>query len=246
MHVFLRRFADFGSSMFRRARVRYQKIVRPQVVRHRGIWVPIGEPLSETARQSLYSGRYELLESDMLQEKLDPSDRVVEFGCGLGVTATVCAKICGSESTYTYEPNPELLPLIKKVFDMNDVNPTLRNAAVAKEPGEVDLFVNEDFFSTSIYRRENTKSKVRCQTVGLANVLKDIQPTFVLMDVEGAEYDLIGSEIHSSVRKFLFEKHEGTLGPHKVEEVLNWITNEGFTLMEHRRYMVYFERLKKN
>jgi FkbM family methyltransferase len=246
MHVFLRRFVNFSSSMFGKARVRYRRIVRPQVVRHRGIWVPIGEPLSETARQSLYSGRYELLESDMLREKLDPSDRVVEFGSGLGVTATVCAKTCGSGSTYAYEPNPELIPLIKKVFDMNNVSPTLHNAAVAKEPGEVDLFVNEDFFSTSIYRRENTKSKVRCQTVGFANVLKDIQPTFVLMDIEGAEYDLIGSEIHSSVRKFLFEKHEGALGPGKVEEVLNWITHEGFILMEERRYMAYFERLKKN
>ena len=246
MHVFLRRFVNLRSSMFGKARVRYRRIVRPQVVRHRGMWVPVGEPLSETARQSLYSGLYELLESDMLQEKLDPSDRVVEFGSGLGVTATVCARTCGSESTYTYEPNPELIPLVRKVFDMNNVKPTLYNAAVAKEPGEVDIFVNEDFFSTSNYRRENTKSKVRCQTVGLANVLKDIQPTFVLMDIEGAEYDLIGSEIHSSVRKFLLEKHEGALGPEKIEEVLHWITNEGFTLMEERRYMVYFERPKTN
>ena len=246
MHVFLRRFSDFSSSVFRRARVRYQRIVRPQVVRHQGIWVPVSGPLSETARQSLFSGRYELLESDMLKEKLGPSDRVVEFGSGLGVTATVCAQICGSESTYTYEPNPELIPLIRKVFDMNNVNPTLHNAAAAKEPGEEDLFVNEDFFSTSVYRRENTKCKVRCQTVGLANVLEDIQPTFVLMDIEGAEYDLIGSEIHSSVRKFLIEKHEGALGPSKVEEVLNWITTEGFTLIEERRYMAYFERLKTN
>jgi len=246
MHVFLRRFINFSSSMFRKARVRYYRIVRPQVIRHRGIWVPVGKTLSETARQSLYSGSYELLESDMLKEKLDPSDRVVEFGSGLGVTATVCAKICGSESTYTYEPNPELIPLIKKVFDMNSVNPTLYNAAVAKEPGEVDLFVNEDFFSTSIYKRENTKCKVRCQTVGLANMLKDIQPTFVLMDIEGAEYDLIGSEIHSSVRKLLLEKHEGALGPEKIEEVLDWITHEGFTLMEERRYMAYFERLRMN
>jgi len=246
MHVFLGRFVNCSSSMFRKARIRYRRIVRPEVITHRGISVPIGRPLSETARQSLYSGLYELLESDMLQEKLDPSDRVVEFGSGLGVTATVCAKTCGSESTYTYEPNPELVPLTQKVFDMNNVNPTLYNAAVAKEPGEVDLFVNEDFFSTSIYRRENTKCKVRCQTVGFANVLRDIQPTFLLMDIEGAEYDLIGSEIHSSVRKLLLEKHEGALGPSKVEEVLNWITTEGFTQMEKRRYMVYFERLKKN
>jgi len=246
MHVFLRRFANFSSTMFQKVRARYQRIVRPQVVRHRGMWVPVGEPLSETARQSLFSGCYELLESDMLKEKLELSDRVVEFGSGLGVTATVCANICGSESTYTYEPNPELIPLIRKVFDMNNVNPTLHNAAVAKEPGEEDLFVNEDFFSTSIYKRENTKSKIRCQTVGLANVLKGIQPTFVLMDIEGAEYDLIGSEIHSSVRKFLLEKHEGALGSEKIEEVLDWITHEGFTLMEERRYMAYFERLKTN
>ena len=246
MHVFLHRFVDSSLSMFLKARTRYRRIVRPKVIRHRGIWVPIGIPLSETARQSLYSGLYELPEYDMLQEKLDPSDRVVEFGSGLGVTATVCARTCGSESTYTYEPNPELIPLTKKVFDMNNVNPTLYNAAVAKEPGEVDLFVNEDFFSTSIYGRENTKRKVRCQTVGFANVLKDIRPTFVLMDIEGAEYDLMGSEIHSSVRKFLLEKHEGALGPEKIEEVLNWITHEGFTLMEERRYMVYFERLETN
>ena len=246
MHVFLHRFVDSSLSMFLKARTRYRRIVRPQVIRHRGIWVPIGIPLSETARQTLYSGLYELPEYDMLQEKLDPSDRVVEFGSGLGVTATVCAQICGSESTYTYEPNPELIPLIRKVFDMNNVNPTLHNAAAAKEPGEEDLFVNEDFFSTSVYRRENTKCKVRCQTVGLENVLEDIQPTFVLIDIEGAEYDLIGSEIYSSVRKFLFEKHEGSLGPGKVEEVLNWITNEGFTLVEERRYMVYFERLEPN
>jgi FkbM family methyltransferase len=198
--------------------------------------------LSETARQSLFSGLYELLESDMLKEMLDSSDRVVEFGSGIGVTATICAKICGSESTYTFEPNPELIPLIRRVFDMNNVSPTLHNAAVAKEPGELDLFVNEDFFSTSIYRRENTKCEVRCQAVGFASVLEDIRPTFVLMDIEGAEYELIGSEIHCSVRKFLLEKHEGSLGPDKVEEVLSWITCEGFTLMEQRRYMAYFER----
>jgi len=182
----------------------------------------------------------------MLQEKLDPSDRVVEFGSGLGVTATACAKICGSESTFTYEPNSELIPLIKKVFDMNNVNPTLYNAAVAKEPGEVEVFVSEDFFSTSVYKHENAKSKVYAQAVGFTNVLKDIQSTFVLMDIEGAEYDLIGSEIHSSVRKFLLEKHEGALGPNRVEEVLNWIIHEGFTLIEERRYMVYFERLETN
>ena len=230
--------------LVRKIRRRYRRTIRPQVIKNHGIWLPVGKPLSEKMQQILYAGSYEMQEVSIIQMNLDCSDRVLELGTGIGFITTLIAKTCGSDSVFSYEANPEMIPLINEVFDLNGVRPVLRNVAVAKEAGEFMLHITEEFWSSSFCVRKNTKSRIKCNAVCFDQILKEIAPTFLVVDIEGGEYGLVGTQIHHSVSKFMIELHEHVIGRDKIEAVRDWILKEGFYIIDDygNNSIVYLER----
>jgi FkbM family methyltransferase len=138
---------------------------------------------------------------ETIRHLIRPDDIVLELGSGLGiVSAFIAQRLSGSRNLHTFEANPELLGPIKSVFEANDVKPNLHNIAVGQEDGCREFFFNVNDLSSSVHRREGAATSDLVAMASMSRLLREIRPTFVVFDVEGAEAEIFKAEIPPEVR----------------------------------------------
>jgi FkbM family methyltransferase len=226
------------------ARQRYRFLVRPRVITNRGIRLPVGPPLTRRMCDILYTGDYENDEYAIVHKHLASDARVLELGTGLGFITTLCALICGSGNVFSYEANPDMIPVAEKVFALNRVRPRLQQALVNRDGGTVNLRVTDSFWSSSVHDREGVRDVMPCRALRFRDVLAEARPNFLLVDIEGGEHDLVGETLPVCVRQLLIELHAPVIGADKVDHVRRWIEGEGFSAVEDHgdNAPVYYER----
>jgi FkbM family methyltransferase len=221
------------SDLFRYARFAWRLVRRPQIVLLHGTQIevdPDGDP--ELARL-VYSERYERGEARCLLAHLEPSDRVLEVGTGIGFLATLCAQRLGSERVATYEANPELLPRIERTFALNGVRPHLTHGLLGENAGKACFFLEESFFSSSTHERSIGAREIEVPQLAVNAEIARWQPTLLIMDIEGGEAELLPLIDWSTIRKLVLELHPSVLGPNKVQGLLSLLATAGF--VEDRR-----------
>lgn len=179
----------------------------------------------------LYLGQYETREFQLAQAHLTPSDRVLEIGTGLGYLSVICSRICGAESVTTYEANPEMVPIIESTFRLNSVTPELRQAAITRRGEPVEFRICTNFWSSSTIERDGTARTVTVPGVAFTEAVEQRNATFLLMDLEGGEIDLVDETIPASVRHLVIELHEHVVGAEGVGQVRRWLTKNGFEVV---------------
>lgn len=207
-----------------------RRIARPYTV-IRGVRVPIVRSMSLDFRNALYHGNYERAEMTALQATLEPSDVVMEFGTGMGFLSAFAARVVGSERVTTYEANPEMAPVIERTFAMNSVRPRSQIALVATTAGEAPFHVNERFYESSAVGRHDSSRTRTVTTVSVHEEMRSVAPTYLIMDVEGAERELIPVMDLSGVRKLLIEVHPDLIGEPAVEHIRRTLTARKFELV---------------
>lgn len=206
----------------------YNKIVKPEIVEIEGIKVRLGDYVSETIRQALYSGYYEHPELQMVKYWLKPDDVVMEVGAGLGLISSYCAKKIGSDRVFTYEANPALEEPIKNNYNINGVSPTLEICLVGDEIGEKIFYIDKSFWASSITHWNADATAVKVPMKCFNQEVKRLNPTFLIMDVEGGEYEIIKQADFHNIQKISIEIHEQMIGHEKVESVKAKLASSGF------------------
>ncbi|SDU39925.1 FkbM family methyltransferase [Stappia sp. ES.058] len=213
----------------RKIKKRLRRWFAPDVISIDGIKISTSrDDVTETIRQGLYKESYEEPERKLVRVALTPQDRVLEIGAGIGLVSLTCAKICGSDKVLSYEPNPLMGPLIKKNYALNRLKPNLRTKAIAVEPGTSDFHIAENIFSSSMYDR-NLGGKTRVECDGIQETMSEFQPTALVLDVEGAEVDLLPVADLSSVDKIIVEVHPHVVGEGRIEDLRSYLRLAGFT-----------------
>lgn len=225
----------------RRALGAYRRRVRPQIILHHGIRLPLTDAVSEEMRATLYAGAYEEREHEVLRALLVPADRVLELGSGLGFITVLCALRCGSERVTSVEANPQLLSTLRTTFLCNGVSPGLVPGIVSAGGEPQTLFVNRSFwFSTHDRGGEPTQ----VPGVAFEALLAQYQPSVLVIDIEGGETALTSCVIAPSVRAIVIELHAAVTGVEGAEQVRSWIAQQGFQITRDwgSRSVVVFER----
>lgn len=192
-------------------------------------------------RKQLYQKSYEKGEHALVEKALKPEDRVLEVGTGIGFISLSCAKICGPGNVLSYEPNPAMKRVIEKNYALNDLHPTLRNKVLSVQSGEVEFFVSENVLSSSLIDRKHGGA-ARIQADAIADVVKDYDPTAIVMDVEGAEVELLRSCDLEGVNKMILEVHPHIVGKDAIEDLLNYLEEQGFRILSTASKRVLLHR----
>ena len=152
-------------------------------------------------------------------------DRVLELGVGLGYISTLILR-SNPKAYLGIEPNPDMMPMIEKVFTLNGVDGEVRNAVVQKTPtfSPADFYVREDFWSSSIEPGGHVKT-VKVQQVDIDDLIAEFSPTLIVCDVEGAEAELFADP--PDVDRLYVELHDCTL------------EMDGFTKDQHGNVWTY-------
>lgn len=204
---------------------------RAAVVDLGGVEIRLGKHIAPEIRRQLETGTYEWPELAILRRKLLPTDVVLELGTGLGFLATYCARVVGSERVFTYEGNPRLKRHILDTFARNGVAPRLEMCLLTERTGKQTFYVEDAFWASSTLRGGAAKA-VTVPSRRFDDELARIKPTFLIIDIEGGEYDLCRQTQFAGVRKLLIEIHKERLGPRKTRHVKARLHRAGFRILE--------------
>lgn len=241
----LRRVLD---CLVRELRVATLKFRRPEVAETHGVKLWLAAPvLRKGHRRQIVRDQYEAAELSILGATLTPEDSVLELGAGIGLTSIFCAKRIGNDAkVHALEANPALVPVLERNFALNGVRPDFHSMAAARESGTVEFALDHSYTSSGLHGRPSeTVERVRLPAAGFQELLDRYRPSYLIMDIEGGEIDLLPGADLSCVRKICLELHPEIVGDAAISDVVAGLMAAGFQLhfSRSRKNVVYMERL---
>ncbi|MDN3721454.1 FkbM family methyltransferase [Roseibium salinum] len=109
---------------------------------------------------------------------------------------------------------------------------------MAVDTGEVEFFFSDNVLSSSLIDRKHGGA-TRVQADAIADVVQEHDPTAIVMDVEGAEIELLRNCRLTNVAKIVVEMHPHIVGQDKIDSLSSYLVDAGFTLEESlgKRYL---------
>lgn len=207
-----------------------RRLRRARTVRVDGVRVPLDLPImTPKIRTNVIKGFYEKHERLILGETISPDDVVLDVGGGIGYIAAFCAKRC--DTVETVEANPALVPVIERVLSMNDVQARVHHGVLSDGAGIADFEVDEDFWASSTRAaQEPHRERVHVTRIDAPELERRLRPTYLVMDIEGGEIDLLPMLDLSTVNKVCVETHANIVGQKSVDEAVQQVVDRGFTL----------------
>lgn len=194
-----------------------------------GVKLELDPELDPSVRDAMSSGRYEQQELYALAHSLCPDDTVMELGTGIGLVSAHCAKRIGSDRVFTFEANPQLEPHIRNTYRLNGVCPNLEICMLTDRHGERDFFVHKAFWASSADQCEGAL-RVRIPTKPVNEQIHRIDPTVLVMDIEGGEHALIPIIDFHHISRVVIEIHERKLGREKTDALVRCFYDAGFAI----------------
>ena len=212
-----------------------------------GINVPVYLNFGYPVLRFIDNGEYENSEIAIIKRTLESSDKVLELGTGLGFVSAFCSKQIGSERVYTFEGNSSLKPIINKLYNRNQVNPNLSFALLGEGNGSKIFYENKGSFLASSLKSTSNEGKQYKEVteLNLNEVIDQIKPNYLIMDIEGAEYDIFKIIDFQSINKIQFELHPSLLSVEQIDYIFEKLEKNGFSQNENFEYRdnFFFKRI---
>lgn len=220
-----------AAHLLRGARAAMRMLTRPSQVSIDGLKLPIDPDLCSPAiRRQIYFETYEQDERRVIPGLIRPGDRVLELGAGIGLVTATIARAAPAASLHI-EANRDLIPAITNTLKANDLAAEVRQAAIVGDDfngDEIDLLTGAEFWSSSLHHRDSLDQSVKVAAIRLSDVLAEFRPTVLVIDVEGAECDLLTGAALTKVRAIAVEMHARITGVAAQSRMFQSLLGAGF------------------
>ncbi|WDI33125.1 FkbM family methyltransferase [Hyphococcus flavus] len=179
----------------------------------------------------ILSGNYELQERKALEQILRPSDRILEIGGGIGLTALTARKFTQDKNITLYEANPALIENIRHNFCLNDAKISLMNAAIVSDDWEekkATFFIPKNFWSGGLNNNTTDSEKIVVDAIKLRDAIKTHNANVLIMDVEGAECEILREADLTEIDLLCLELHPHYTGRAEAEALILRLQSQGF------------------
>lgn len=198
-----------------------------------GVKIPYDENIiTPDVGKSIERGRYEKPEVLGLPKFIDPNDRVIELGSGLGFISTYLMKQLGVRNMMCIEAAPPLCSFIKRVHAENDVSfAEVKNAVALNDtgkPGQVDFYVRDPFWSSSLDPQDGHAEIVQVPALSLSEQINEFRANTLVVDIEGGEVDLFDPLDLSGVNKVYLEIHTRKIGLDGIRSCFDALSKQDF------------------
>ena len=181
-------------------------------------------------RQYIYTGKYEAPEYRVLVNTLRAGDRYLEVGAGIGFITTCACQRVGDHNVFASEANPQLIPIIERTAAINGYHPAVTNGVLGEAEGEVPFFVHDEFWASSLEEDPEAR-RIVVPARSIAKELERVRPTYLMLDIEGGEVDLLTQNtLPSHIRAICMETHADAIGRRATQTLLNKLATDGFCL----------------
>ena len=158
--------------------------------------------------QSWYSSKVDAaLEMRFVKNQLiRPGDTVIECGAHHGAQTILLSRWAGNQGkVIALEPIPENFEILKKNVELNKLeNVVLVNKAVGNSCGSISMKLRSN---GAVSAQRGAKNTIEIESITLDKLTADlgVTPTFVKIDVEGYEYQILeGGKATLSARPAVF------------------------------------------
>ena len=205
------------------------------VATYHGVEVLDAPHLGPTMINNMIEGTYERREVLSALKFVEKGDVVIEMGAGAGVVGAVAAKNCAPARIVSFEANHKLIASIKALYAHNGIKSKIevRNKIVLSDPDaptSVDFFIRGNFLGSgmTITKGMERAEKVDVPVVKWETIKKQIKPTVLLMDIEGAELEFFRYADLSGIRVIIVELHRHIYHRPGMREIRDGIAAKGF------------------
>lgn len=210
-----------------------------------GVYLPLTSDIGFNTLRWIVNGQYEQGEIELVRQRIKPTDRIMEIGTGLGFISAYCSRIVGSEQVYSFEANPSNVEMALRVFEKNNVKPHLKNALLADCIGMIDFPVNRKSRLASSLSKSSDEI-VKVPQLSLNETIEVLRPNFLILDIEGAEYDVFRIIRFQTIKKIQVELHPSILGEARMNDIFDLLRVKGFvvdlSMPDGRNY--FFKRVQ--
>ena len=181
---------------------------------YHGLEVLDGDHLGPQMIKNMELERYERREVLAGLREIKATDTVVEMGAGAGIVGAIIAKNCKPKKIVSFEANHTLIDHIERLYVHNGVDDLIevRNKIVLSEenpPKKVDFFIRGNFLGSgiTILKGIDKARKVSVPVARWEAVKKEVSPTVLMMDIEGAELKFFRDADLTGIRIIIVELH---------------------------------------
>ena len=185
--------------------------------------------LNASLDAALAAGRYEESEAQALEQLLRPDDVYFELGGGLGFLSVLAWRIVRDAARiHVYEANPDLIPVIQRTWAVNGASGQAYNWMLGKGKGTHAFNVAKAFWASSAHIDYGNARRIKVEQRDFLMQLEKKDATFVMMDIEGGEVDLLDEVLPDPVRCVVAEYHPRIVGEERVHALWANLEAQGF------------------
>ena len=228
---------------FRSLSYRWHKLIKTKKFRINGVYISTSlEDISPSVQKDLFRGTYEDTERKFIEQFIKPDNRVLEIGCGIGLVSLVASKICTGGNIKSFEANPHMERVIKKNYALNGMVPNLEMKAVSSSGDNLEFYIDPDIISSSVFKRQKSSKKQIIKSEALDDILKGFNPDTIVMDVEGAEVELLTNSSLSGVVQMIVEVHPHIIGTEKISHLNDSLVAMKFKMTAQKGKVCVYHR----
>ncbi len=185
--------------------------------------------MTKGLRRALWRSDYEDVERAIIKRLIKPGDKVLEGGGGLGLVSMTIAEIVGNENLLAYEASPRSFALLEANKSMNNFTFEVRNRALGHSNDPITFFNHENVLSSSSRPRDHT-TEIKIESDDICDIIEQFRPNTLVLDVEGAEIEVIDRADLSSIDKIIAELHPHIVGDKALAPLYAKLFASGFVL----------------
>ncbi|WP_240336825.1 FkbM family methyltransferase [Tropicibacter sp. Alg240-R139] len=205
-----------------------------------GVKVPMTRFLHEKRIERIKAARYEGQEIEGSLHVVTPDDTVLEIGAGIGLVGAVIAHNAKPKAIHSFEANPELLDAINELYILNNLQDLIsvnNQVLISAEdrPESLQFHIRTSYLGSSLLNPGNRPSNVvDVPTASFATVCDALEPTVLVMDIEGGELELLRHADLSCFRGVVLEFHPEAYGVEGMRECKTILTDAGFERVDEK------------
>ncbi|MCZ0964391.1 FkbM family methyltransferase [Paracoccus benzoatiresistens] len=197
-----------------------------------GVRVPItANEVSPVIWEALTSGRYEAKEARLVRRLVREGDCVLELGAGIGVITSVIAST-PHVKVWSYDANPYTVSLAERVAKANNLdNVTFSHGLVtAGSSGNHLFYIRSDFWMSSLIAEQGPYVEViETPSLDVDTIISKRDINVLVMDIEGAERQLLGSARLDGVDRVFLELHDHLYGLAGIRDIFHAMLLRNFS-----------------
>lgn len=188
------------------------------------------DEVSPVIWQALKDGSYEAKEARSVARAVRPGDRVLELGSGIGVITSVIARI-PDVSVFAFEANPSTARLAERILEANGARNVRfsQGLLTAGDPDTHIFYVRRDLWMSSMDEKQGPyESRIEIGSENIDAFIQRHDINVLVMDIEGAERDLLRDAKLQGVERIFVELHDHLYGLSGVRDITQALAEKGF------------------